>query len=422
MKQHPEALHQRLLLIVPANSYRTLAYLESARRLGVDVLIASEGKYSLVAEIAAGLNVDLTAPDAHRVLLKAHRQQPFTGVVATDDGTVELASRVAESIGLPHNPLKAARLSRRKDLARQALFEAGVPVPDFRVIDLDQPLAKQLAGVDYPIVVKPLSLSASRGVIRADNENTALEAIRRVQKILENEGMPPGFDSRHVLVEAFMPGKEVAVEGILHRGELDVLAIFDKPDPLDGPYFEETYYITPSRQPDGTRQQITGAVRMACKALGLREGPVHAELRLQGEQCRLVEVAARSIGGDCARLLRFGTGQGLEDLVISHAIGKPLQREAETGGAGVLMIPINEAGILRRIEGISRARQVEFIEDIVITIRDGYELVPLPEGASYLGFMFARAPGPAQAEAALRAAYVELKIVVAPLIRLTRAR
>ncbi len=420
MNQHPEALHQRLLLIVPANSYRTLAYLESARRLGVDVLIASEGKYSLVAEIAAGLNVDLSAPDAHRVLLEAHRRQPFTGVVATDDGTVELASRVAESIGLPHNPLKAARLSRRKDLARQALSEAGVPVPDFRVINLDQPLAEQLAGVDYPIVVKPLSLSASRGVIRADDENTAFEAIRRVQKILGNEGMLPGFDSRHVLVETFMPGEEVAVEGILHRGELDVLAIFDKPDPLEGPYFEETYYIMPSRQPDGTRQQITGVVRMACEALGLREGPVHAELRLQGGRCRIVEVASRSIGGDCARLLRFGTGQGLEDQVISHAIGKPLQREVETGGAGVLMIPINEAGILRRIEGISRARQVEFIEDIVIAIRDGYELVPLPEGASYLGFMFARAPDPAQAEAALRAAYAELKIVVAPLIRLTR--
>lgn len=421
MKQHPEAPHQRLLLIVPANSYRTLAYLKSARRLGVDVLIASEGKYSLVAEIAAGLSVDLTSPDAPRVLLEAHRQQPFTGVVATDDGTVELASCVAESIGLPHNPLTAARLSRRKDLARQALSEAGVPVPEFRVVDLEKNLVAQLAGVDYPVVVKPLSLSASRGVIRADNESAALEAMQRVQKILENEGLPSGFASQNVLVEAFMPGKEVAVEGILHRGELDVLAIFDKPDPLDGPYFEETYYITPSRQPDETRKQITGAVRAACEALGLREGPVHAELRLQGEQCRIIEVASRTIGGDCARLLRFGTGQSLEDLVISHAIGQPLQRETETGGAGILMIPIDEAGILRRIEGISRARQVEFIEDIVIMIRDGYELVPLPEGASYLGFMFARAPSPAQAEAALRAAYAKLKIVVAPLIRLTRA-
>jgi len=422
MKQYQEAPHQRLLLIVPPNSYRTLAYLKAARRQGVDVLIASEGKYSLVAEIAAGLNVDLTAPGAHQAILEAHWQQPFTGVVATDDGTVELASRVAESIGLPHNPLKAAQLSHRKDLARQALLEAGVPVPDFRVVDLKQDLAAQLVDVTYPVVVKPLAFSASRGVIRADDESAALVAIQRVQKILESEGLPPGFVSSHVLIEDFMPGEEVAVEGILHRGELDVLAIFDKPDSLDGPYFEETYYITPSRKQDSAKQKIIQTIRAACDALGLREGPVHAEVRLQGEQCRIVEVASRTIGGDCARLLRFGTGQGLEDLVIAHAIGKPLQRAAETGGAGVLMIPIKKAGTLRRIEGISRARRVEFIEDIVITVRDGYELVPLPEGASYLGFMFARAPDPEQAEAALRAAYAELKIAVAPLIRLTGAR
>jgi biotin carboxylase len=412
----------RLLLIVPPNSYRTVSYLESARRQGVDVLVASEGEHSLVSAIASGLHVDLDGPEALELLLAANRERPFAGVVATDDTTVELGSRIAESLNLPHNPPRAALYSHRKDLSRQALHAAGVRVPAFRVLDLKEAIAPQLQGLELPCVLKPLSLSASRGVIRADTQQEVQSACERIQSILREEGIADEFVSSHVLVEAFIPGPEVAVEGLLHQGKLEVLAIFDKPDPLEGPFFEETYYITPSRHAAAIRREIIQCVRDACDGLGLREGPVHAEVRIGQSGCVIIEVAARTIGGECARLLDFGTGHSLEDLVIAHATGQPLAIERSSGAAGVLMIPIKQAGSLRRIEGITRARAVPFIEDILVSIRDGYELVPLPEGSSYLGFMFACAPTPEEAEAALRAAHAELEIVVAPLIRIEDRR
>jgi len=412
----------RLLLIAPPNSYRTVSYLESARRQGIDILVASEGEHSLVSAIAAGLHVDLDAPEALELLLAANRERTFSGVVATDDTTVELGSRIAAVLDLPHNPPQAALYSHRKDLSRKVLRAAGVRVPEFRVLDLAATIVPQLQGLELPCVLKPLSLSASRGVIRADTPQQVQAACRRIQSIISGEGIADEYVASHVLAESFIAGPEVALEGLLHEGKLDVLAIFDKPDPLEGPFFEETYYITPSRHAPATRQQIIQCVREACTALGLCEGPVHAEVRLGKSGCVIIEVAARTIGGECARLLNFGTGHSLEDLVIAHATGEQLAIERSSSAAGVLMIPITQAGSLRRIEGITRARAVPFIEDILINIRDGYELVPLPEGSSYLGFMFACAPAAEQVEAALRAAHAELEIVVAPLLKVEDLR
>ncbi len=408
----------RLLLIAPPGSYRTAAFLEAARLHGVDVLVASEGKFSLVGELAGGLHVDLSDPAAVDVLLAANRQRPFCGVLATDDTTVELGSRIAAALELPHNPVEAARYSHRKDLSREVLARAGVGVPEFRLVNLAGPLGPQLEGLVFPCVVKPLSLSASRGVIRADTQKQLLAACARIQHILAGEDQDDEFVASHVLVERFVAGPEVALEGLLSGGSLKVLAIFDKPDPMDGPFFEETYYITPSRHSEAWQEKIVSCVTAACRALGLGEGPVHAELRLSNEGCIVLEVASRTIGGECARLLSYGTGHSLESLVIAHATGKPLEMQAQTGAAGVLMIPIAEAGIMRRVEGITAARAVPFVKEILINIREGYELVPLPEGSSYLGFMFACAPTAEQAEAALRAAHQALNIVVAPLLKI----
>jgi len=234
-----------------------------------------------------------------------------------------------------------------------------------------------------------------------------------VQRIIA--GLDRREEREAVLIESFIPGAEVAVEGLLRAGQLEVLAIFDKPDPLDGPYFEETYYVTPSRHPRAVQDAVAARVAEACAAYGLREGPVHAECRINERGVWVLEIAARTIGGLCGRLLRFGTGYGLEELVLQHALGRRVATRGADGAAGVLMIPIPQAGILRRVEGVLAASRVPHIEEVVIDVREGYELVPLPEGASYLGFIFARAPSAAEAEAALRAAHAELRIVVAPL-------
>lgn len=408
---------RRILLISPPNSYRIAPFLEAAARLGLEPWVASAGEHSLVPALAQGLHVDLGDPAAALgSLRRAVRRWPVDGVVGTDDATVALAARLAQSLGLVHNPPHAARFSRRKDLARVCLAEAGVPVPAARPVDLEAPWAPQLRGLPFPCVVKPLSLSGSRGVIRADDLTALRAALARVGQIVGAEKELEPEARRYVLVEAFVPGPEVALEGMLHGGELEVLALFDKPDPLDGPYFEETYYVTPSRHPARLQKRITARVRDACAAYDLREGPVHAEVRLYEDEAWIMEVAARTIGGQCARLLRFGTGYGVEELVLAQAVGHPLSVQLPGEAAGVLMIPIPRAGMLRRVEGVLDARRVPFTEDLEISVREGYELVPLPEGASYLGFIFARAPTPEQVERALREAHSTLNIVTAPVL------
>jgi biotin carboxylase len=404
----------RVLLVAPRDSYRTAPYIAAARKLDVDVLIASEGQHTLAALDAPGVKIDLNdVPASLRVLLAAARERAFAGVIGTDDTSAELAVAAGIQFNLPHNPLSAVRLARRKDLARAHLSGASVRVPRHWRIDCTLPLAYQIEKILYPCVVKPVALSASRGVIRADNPEQLLRAIARIRAMLATE--PRGDERDTLLIEEFIPGAEVAIEGLLTGGQLEILAIFDKPEPLDGPFFEESYYITPSRHPPAMQTQIAARVAEACAAYGLREGPIHAECRINAQGVWILEVAARTIGGLCGRLLRFGTGYGLEELVLLHTLGRRPDTRTEVGGAGVLMIPIPQAGILRRVEGILAAQRVPCIEEVVIDVREGYELVPLPEGASYLGFIFARAPSPVEAEAALRAAHACLHVVVAPL-------
>ena len=442
------AAPRRILLIAPHGSYRTAPFLAAAKTRGIEVLIASEAKHSLVSAYAQGLHLNLDDPQASlQTILREAQRQPFAAVLGCDDASTELAALAASELGLPHNPTTAVRLARRKDLARERLTKAGVPVPRHWRLDLTRPLAAQIEDIRFPCVLKPVALSASRGVIRADNFDELTHAAARIQVLLARAGLHDAEERETILVEEFIPGFEVAVEGLLTHGQLDILTIFDKPDPLNGPYFEETYYITPSRLDAPTQQALRATISAACAAYGLCEGPIHAECRINEKGIWILEVAARTIGGLCGRLLRFGTGSSLEELVLLHALGErpELNSEAasgpsnmagrtseasrasvsdrgprlgpigEAGGAGVLMIPIPQAGILRRVEGVLAAEKVPYIEEVVIDVREGYELVPLPEGASYLGFIFARAPSAAQAEAALRTAHACLHVVVMPL-------
>ncbi|MDZ7752264.1 MAG: ATP-grasp domain-containing protein [Gammaproteobacteria bacterium] len=403
-----------VLLVTPPTSYRLPAYLRAAGRLGLGVVVASQGHHPLIQAAFTGIHYDPDEPDWPLRLAAAAAPHGPRMVVATDDGTVEAAARVAPELGLPHNSLRSVQTSRRKDLARQALGRAGLPVPRFRRLHLDSPLAPQLEGLSFPCVVKPLALSGSRGVMRVDDAADMGTACARIQTILRHAAS--GEERDWVLVEDYLPGREVAFEGLLVDGRLVPLVLFDKPDPLEGPFFEETYYITPSRLPASIQSRLVAHVAAACAAYGLRQGPVHAELRVKGDDSWILELAARTIGGQCARLLSLGTGHSLEELVLRAAMGREVAPVALEGGAGVLMIPIPGHGILRRVEGVSAALRVPCIEELEISVREGYELVPLPEGSSYLGFIFARAPTPAAAEEALRAAHRELKVVVSPVL------
>lgn len=389
------------------------AYRSAAAVLGVRLVIASQGKHSIVPGIADGIHVDFAdVADAAARIVAAAERTPFDAVLASDDLALEVAARAANMLGLPHNPLSAVRASRRKDLARVALRDAGLPVPRFQSLRLSRALEPQIAGLDYPCVVKPVAMAASRGVIRVDSRDELLRTLPRVEAIIADAVAPDERD--RVLVESFIPGKEIAIEGLLNAGRLHVLAVFDKPEPLDGPFFEESYYVTPSRLPKTLLDHAVSRLAEACAAYGLREGPVHGELRLHDGEAWILEIAARTIGGDCARLLSFGAGRTLEELVLRHALGWPLDLVQPAGAAGVLMIPTPAAGTLRRVEGVLAARQVPGIEDLMIAVREGYELTPLPEGGTYLGFMFANADTPAEVEHALREAHAKLNVVIAP--------
>src|SRR4051794_34434056 len=337
----------RVLLLMPTGTSRAPDFVEAARALGVDVVIGTDEEQTMAAALGdRAVTVDLARPEAAAdAVVDLHRRNPLDAVVAVDDQGVVVAALAGERLGLRHNPPHAVRAARDKARLRRLLAAAGVPQPRFAVAEAGDDVAAIARQVGLPCVVKPLTLSASRGVIRADTEDAAVAAAERVRGILDCAGQESG---QSILVESFVRGAEVAVEALLRDGRLDVLAVFDKPDPLDGPYFEETLYVTPSRHPAAVQEAVAALVASAAEAIGLREGPVHAEARVPPEGPPvLLEIAARSIGGLCARTLRFGTGMSLEELILRHAVGLPvsdLHREAVA--AGLLMRPIPAAGRL----------------------------------------------------------------------------
>ncbi len=402
----------RVLLLLPSATYRAPDFLAAARALGVEVVVASDRRQALAGVLGdRALTLNLRRPEeaAERIVGLAERS-PLDAVMAADDQGVIAAAHACERLGLGGNAPAAAARTRDKAALREALAAAGIDQPDFRVAEPGADVARLAGEVGPPCVVKPLSLSASRGVIRADDPDDAAAAAERIRSILAESGRDPAAE--RLLVERYESGVEVAVEGLLVDGRLETLAVFDKPDPLEGPYFEETIFVTPSRLAAATLRAVEKAAGAAARALGLREGPVHAELRV-GPDGRVValELAARTIGGLCARTLRFGLGVSLEELVLRHALGLPLSGLArEAAAAGVMMLPIPGTGVLAEVRGQGRARAVPGIAGLELSIRPGREVRPLPEGDRYLGFLFARAERPEEVEAALRAAHAELEV------------
>ena len=400
----------RLLLLLPTTTYRTTAFVEAARQIGVELTVASEQPSTLEGANPAGLlTLDFqNLSRAADTVLAFAREHPLHGVVGVDDDTAILAAGIAERLKLRGNTVQAAMAARDKHQQRQLLAKAGVPIPRFMLRKLDEDSAAIASTIAYPCVLKPLCLSASRGVIRADNAKSFALAHGRLKAIVAEPGA--GF-----LIEEFIPGYEVALEGLVVNRRLHVLALFDKPDPLDGPFFEETIYVTPSTVPAGLQAAIKDCADRAVRALGITDGPIHAELRYNENGPWLIELAARPIGGRCSAVLRFGDKRiSLEEIIMRHALGMPIPSLArEHVAAGVMMIPIPGAGTLQEIRGIAEAKQVPLVEDVQITAHPGERLIPFPEGSRYPGFIFARGETAALVETALREAHRRLTFVLA---------
>ena len=390
----------RLLLVLPSSTYRAADFVRAAAALGASVVVATDGEPPLLAE--RGLHVDLDDPvAAAEAMVGKDDSLPVDAVVAVDDRGVLPAAHAAARLGLPHNPPEAVERTRDKRRMREALAAAEVAQPAFEVL-----APGEEPSLPFPIVLKPLDRSGSVGVIRADDAAAARDAMARIRRIVDDRDAV-------LLAERFVPGVEVSVEGLLRDGELEVLAVFDKPDPLDGPYFEETIYVTPSTN---VSDDLLRVVADGCRALGLVDGPVHAEARLTpGGGPVLIEVAARSIGGLCARTLTFGAGLSLEEVLLRHALGLPLDDlDRAPGASGVMMLPIPRSGTLLGVRGRDDALAVPGVAGLEITIPPDREVKALPEGDRYLGFLFARGETPEAVVHALRAAHGCLVVDIAP--------
>ncbi len=407
-----------LLLLIPTTSYRTTDFMAAAQQLGVDVVVGSDQRQALEKHAKRGtflVNFKQIERGVQQVLDYA-QTRPFAAILSVDDGASAVAAQAAKQLGLKHNPPAAVEIARNKYRFRQALRKSGLPTPEFRLLPTEQDAGGVAHEMNYPCVLKPLTLTMSRGVIRVDNPQEFATAFQRVKNIIEQaDAATPGEAADHIMVEDYIPGTEIAVEGLLDNGRLKVLAVFDKPDPLEGPYFEETIYVTPSRLPKRRQHDIADAVQRAVDAVGLRDGPLHADIRIDDNVEWVIETDARSIGGQCGRSLRFGAGMRLEELLLRHALALPiadLERERDSGG--VLMIPIPSGGILSEIRGIEEARAVTGIEEVNVTIPISQNVVPLPEGGRYLGFVLARGDRPERVEQALRDAHEQLEFVIEP--------
>ncbi len=403
----------RVLIVLPSGSYRTADFVGAARTLRAEAVIATDAVHVQVSDLAQRV----VRIDPHRTdwsvarIVEFARTSPLDAVIAADDAGVLIAAQAAQQLNLAHNPPEAVSATRNKVAMRQAFANAGLPQPAYRIIRADTDAVQECIDLGFPCVLKPVSLSASRGVIRVDDAGSVPETVARVRAIAAGAGCPPDDP---VLAESFVAGSEVSLEGMLVDGRLEVLALFDKPDPMNGPYFEETILVTPSRLDPAIQAQVVSVCGAAATALGLVQGPIHAEARVGDHAVSLLEVAARSIGGLCGRSLSFGLlGTSLEATLLGSALGySSTSARAASPSTGVMMLPIEHAGTLREVAGMGLAKAVPGIVDIEITVPIGTVLRPAPEADRYLGFVFAIGETPALVERSLRQAHAVLNISI----------
>jgi biotin carboxylase len=415
---------KRVVLFATKLGYQTRSFNAAAEKLGVELVFVTDRCQRLDDpwnDHALAAHFERPEAAAFEVM-QAQRDLQVDGILALGDRPALTAAYVARGLGILHNHPASVEACRSKLRMREVFREAGIPTPWFRAVPLDPLPEPALLRISYPCVLKPLSLSASQGVVRVNNRQEFQAGAARLKRLLQSAEIratrEPNLDQ--LIVEGYLPGREVAVEALLTEGSLRVLAIFDKPDPLEGPYFEETIYVTPSRLPIADQQAIEKSLLASIQALGLGHGPVHSEFRLNDNGIWALEIAPRPIGGLCSKSLRFIPANetetiGLEELLLRHSLGLPgSDAPRESQASGVMMIPVPNSGIFEKVEGEDAARQTPKITNVEITARLRDFIAAWPEGSSYLGFLFASAATSQQVEEALRSAHSKLKFSLTP--------
>lgn len=395
-----------IVIVLPSATYRAGAFIEAAHSMGLDVIIASDAPTSLENDRYLQIDLDTPRRAAEEIARAGHRVDAVIGV---DDRSVMTAALAGELLGVRHNPPPAVAATVNKAMLRRALAAERVPQPAFELVSPETDVVAIAEHIGTPVVLKPLSLSGGVGVIRVDHPLQATSAAEQIWRILATVGKSP---SEPILVERYQPGAEVSVEGLLTDGDLTVLAVFDKPEQTDGPFFEETMLVTPSSLAPEVVDAVVAVTTRAVAALGLIDGPIHAELRV-GESISVIEIAARSIGGLCSRSLHFGLlGVTLEELLLRHAIGVPVDAQREHAASGVYMLPVPRSGIFNGIDGLAAAAAVPGITETTISVPQGTVVRALPEMSRYVGFLFATGSSPDSVVASLRSARRSVTILI----------
>ncbi|MEO8258077.1 MAG: ATP-grasp domain-containing protein [Acidobacteriota bacterium] len=430
---------RRVLLLSTTTGYQTRAFGEAAERLGVELVFATD-RCHMLDDPWQDSAIPIRFHDEDRsvaAIVEAGRARRIDGLIALGDRPTVIAARAGAALELPVHPVAAAEIARDKQRTRERLRTAGLPVPWFLPSRIDADPRRLAASLTFPCVIKPVALSGSRGVMRADDPDGFFAAFDRLRALLLLPEVRAERSEAHdrVLIEGFIPGHECALEGLMQHGVLHVLAVFDKPDPLDGPFFEETIYVTPIAA--AVEQRVAGAVRSAAAAIGLWHGPIHAECRVNGDDVVVLEVAARPIGGLCSRALRFTQTSlatdrrrssstaapiPLEELLLRHALGEiPDGWSRETRPSGVMMIPIPARGVYRGVSGADEAGRIDGVDAVMVTAKPDQLLIPLPEGASYLGFIFAHGETSGSVEQTLRSAHARLRFRIDAQLRVVQS-
>jgi formate-dependent phosphoribosylglycinamide formyltransferase (GAR transformylase) len=409
-------IRKHLLIVATTTGYQLKMYREAALRLGVDVSLATDRCHVLDDPWGDhAIPVRFDALEESAAALAEGRS--FDAVVAIGDRPAYLAALVAERLRIPFHRPQAAAAAINKFTTRECFRQAGLPVPQYSRISVDEDARALAQKLPYPCVLKPLGLSTSRGVVRVNDPQEFVSAFKRIRALLKIPSIARLKDPalNYIQVETFVPGCEFALEGLVTDGRLQVLTLFDKPDPLDGPYFQETIYVSPSRQPPGVQEAIRKTAQAAVTALGLQQGPVHAEMRVGGGRVWMLEAAPRSIGGLCAKAIVFGNGAPLEEVVVRHALGEDVSDlRVRAEAAGVMMIPVPRAGIYRSTDGVHDAEAIA--DEVVVTAKEGQRVLPLPEGNTYLGFLFAYGGTALEIEDRLRRAHNALRFEIAEIL------
>jgi biotin carboxylase len=412
--------HKKLLILASKLGYQTRGFADAAERLGVEVVFGTDRCHQLDdpwGDHALALHFEAPREAAAEIAREISGNPP-QAILALGDRPTATAAYAAAIFGIRANSPKAVENCRNKARQRRVLAKAGIRVPSFVSFGIADEVSSILPRVKFPCVVKPTVLAASQGVIRANDAAEFENAVARIRALVASPEIQvlrePGLDE--LLAEAYIAGREVAIEGLLDEGRLRVLAIFDKPDPLEGPYFEETIYVTPSRLPAKVQRELEECAARSVAALGLTTGPVHAEFRVNEEGPWVLEIAPRPIGGLCSRALRFGAERiSLEELLVRHALGLGgSDAEREDDASGVMMIPVPRSGIFEGVDGVEDAERISGVDEIRITARLRDYVAAWPDGASYLGFIFARGKSPEEVEAALRAAHARMRFKCSP--------